>query len=73
MTPKLFISADDVLSGKVDPASLGAMYVGIYHQAMVSWGFYEKLLEAVNHMAKFGWRLRGCLEHYCIMEKAGSA
>jgi hypothetical protein len=65
--PSFFISADEVLGGKVDLDSLDAMYVGVYDASILTRA--EKLLEAVNHMAKFGWRFRVCLDRYCIMEK----
>lgn len=72
MTTELIVSTNDVLSGKVDPNSLDTMYVALSYPGMGHRAL-ERLLEAVNYMAKFGWRLRGCLEQYCIMEKAGSA
>lgn len=66
---KLLLSVDDVLGGKVDLDSLEAIDVGIYH-LVSGQGFTEKLLEAVNDMAKFGWRLRCCIAGECTMESA---
>jgi hypothetical protein len=67
----LLVSANDVLSGKVSPDSLDAMYVAVYYSGFVLSvrATVERLLEAVNDMAKFGWRLRGCFEGYCVMER----
>ena len=70
---KFMISARDVLSGKIDLDSIDATYVALFNTGIVTPGFFERLLEAVNYMAKFGWRLRACLERSCIMEKPGSA
>jgi len=70
---KFVISASDVLSGKIDLDSIDATYVLVPIAGMVTSGHLEKLLEAMNYMAKFGWRLCACLGPNCIMEKPGSA
>ena len=65
----LIVAADDVLSGTVDLDGLDAMYVALRGSKMLTGDAFVRLLEAVNYMAKFGWRVRAWFQYYVIMEK----
>jgi hypothetical protein len=73
LTTKFFLSVSDVLSGRIDLDHIDATYVVVANTGILTAGFFERLMEAVNYMAKYGWRLRACLERTCIMEKPGTA
>ena len=53
MSDRLLFSADDVLKGRVDVERLTSRYVFVRgHIGRI----FQTLAEALNYMAKFGWR-----------------
>ncbi|MFX1562740.1 MAG: hypothetical protein ACFFDP_05490 [Promethearchaeota archaeon] len=67
ISEKVHISVDDVLKGKIDVESLSSRYVFLYARGVRN--VFEKLAEALNYMAKFGWRVRGITSYTFLLER----
>ncbi|MFX1475234.1 MAG: hypothetical protein ACFFCO_07155 [Promethearchaeota archaeon] len=60
------VSADSLLKGKAKPEDLTAKYVILYQSSFSQ--IWEKLTEAMNFLAKFGWRAVGYSGHSILIE-----
>lgn len=66
MSDRVYFSAKDVLKGKVDVGQLTSRYVFLRgHMGQI----VETLAEALNYMAKFGWRAVGFSRGVCLLER----
>jgi hypothetical protein len=70
VTDTTWVSAADVLAGKVDLDALQGPYVILVASGISSWE--ENLIRAANQMAKFRWRACGFYEGRILMEKTAS-
>jgi hypothetical protein len=65
--PEGLISAKDLLKGKITPEDLPGKYIFLYS------GFttkpYPQLIEALNLLTKFGWRVLGYGEGVILLEQ----
>jgi hypothetical protein len=59
------VSVSDALKGRIDVQQLTARYV--FLKSGLS--RYKTVAEAINYMAKFGWRPIGFLQAHCLMER----
>ena len=66
MSDRVYFSAKDVLKGKVVVDQLTSRYVFMRgHMGQIA----ETLAEALNYMAKFGWRAVGFSRGICLLER----
>ena len=65
MSDRLEFSAGDVLKGRVDVESVDARYVLLRGGLMRT----KMFIEALNYVAKFGWRAVGFTQGYVLLER----
>jgi hypothetical protein len=73
LADKLLLDADEVLNGRVDFEAVTARYVMVYtsgwtHSVSQGKELVQRLMLAVNFMAKLGWRVAGYSSTACVME-----
>jgi hypothetical protein len=65
LSDRLVFSAKDVLKGRVDVERLTARYVFL----RPGFSYYKTGAKALNYVAKFGWRVVGFSNGWCLLER----
>lgn len=63
MSDKVYFSAGSLLEGKVDVMALTSRFVFM----RMDMGGYSRLVEALEYMTKFGWRVVGGFGQGAVM------
>jgi hypothetical protein len=66
MAEKASYQAKDIVKGKVDPTAIPYRFVLLYTKSV--FGAIEEFAQAINIMAKAGWKVHQCWGSFALLE-----